>query len=182
MHSMRKCSSGCPVATEMEYIPNQIMELIRLNQEEKVLTANTFWFCASCQTCSIRCPHDIDIALVMNTLRKLTLDKGYQPADKKISRFNTIFTDSIKHHGRVYELGMVTRFNLTTGQPLKDAGFGPTMLRKGKLGLLSPQHKRTARDTRDLSQEQKIYLIKPRRVYADRIFSRVFPDQHRAGI
>jgi heterodisulfide reductase subunit C len=51
-----KCSSGCPVASEMEYIPNQIMELIRLNQEEKVLTANTFWFCASCQTCSIRCP------------------------------------------------------------------------------------------------------------------------------
>ncbi|KPJ56015.1 MAG: hypothetical protein AMJ42_05840 [Deltaproteobacteria bacterium DG_8] len=57
-----KCSSGCPLAVEMEYIPNQIMELIRLNQEEKVLTSNTFWFCASCQTCSIRCPHDIDIA------------------------------------------------------------------------------------------------------------------------
>jgi len=31
-----KCSSGCPLAAEMEYIPNQIMELIRLNQEEKV--------------------------------------------------------------------------------------------------------------------------------------------------
>lgn len=149
-----KCSSGCPVASEMKYIPNQIMELIRLNQEEKVLTANTFWFCAGCQTCSIRCPHDIDIALVMNTLRKLTLDKGYPPADRKISSFNTIFTDSIKQHGRVYELGMVTRFNLTTGQPLKDAGFGPTMLRKGKLGLL-PHRIKGLRDIREIFRKSK---------------------------
>ena len=131
-----KCSSGCPLAAEMEYIPNQIMELIRLNQEEKVLTSNTFWFCASCQTCSIRCPHDIDIAKVMNTLRKLNLEKGYQPADRGISHFNQIFLDSIKNHGRVYELGMVTRFNLSTGQPLKDATLGPTMILKGKIALL----------------------------------------------
>lgn len=131
-----KCSSGCPLAVEMEYIPNQIMELIRLNQEEKVLTSNTFWFCASCQTCSIRCPHDIDIAKVMNTLRKLNLEKGYQPADRGISHFNQIFLDSIESHGRVYELGMVTRFNLSTRQPLKDASFGPTMILKGKIALL----------------------------------------------
>jgi len=131
-----KCSSGCPLAAEMEYIPNQIMELIRLNQEEKVLTSNTFWFCASCQTCSIRCPHDIDIAKVMNTLRKLNLEKGYQPADRGISHFNQIFLDSIKNHGRVYELGMVTRFNLSIGHPLKDARFGPTMILKGKIALL----------------------------------------------
>ena len=137
-----KCSSGCPVAVDMEYIPNQIMELIRLNQEEKVLTSNTFWFCASCQTCSLRCPHEIDIAEVMNTLRKLTLEKGYPPADTKISHFNQIFLDSISDHGRVYELGMVTRFNLSTGQPLKDASFGPTMILKGKLALIPHKIKR----------------------------------------
>ena len=131
-----KCSSGCPIAVDMEYIPNQIMELIRLNQEEKVLTSNTQWFCASCQTCSIRCPHDIDIAKIMNTLRKLNLEKGYQPADKGIPWFNQIFVDSIKNHGRVYELGMVARYNLSTGQPLKDASFGPVMVMKGKLALL----------------------------------------------
>lgn len=149
-----KCSSGCPVAVDMEYIPNQIMELIRLNQEEKVLTSNTFWFCASCQTCSIRCPHAIDISKVMNTLRKLNLEKGYQPADKGIPRFNQIFIDSIKDYGRVYELGMVTRFNLSTGQPLKDASFGPIMMLKGKLALL-PHKIKSLKDIKTIFKKSK---------------------------
>ena len=57
-----KCTAGCPVAVDMDYVPNQVMQLIRMNERDCLLRANTFWFCAACQTCSARCPEDIDIA------------------------------------------------------------------------------------------------------------------------
>jgi heterodisulfide reductase subunit C len=49
---------------------------------------------------------------------------------------NQIFIDSIEKHGRVYEMGMVVKYNLMTGQPLKDVRLGPSLITKGKIGLL----------------------------------------------
>jgi len=131
-----KCTAGCPLTFEMEFMPNQILELIRTNQEEKVLRCNTFWFCVSCQTCSVRCPENIDIAKIMNTLRKLNIEKGMKPSPGGVVTFNKVFLDSIRSYGRVYELGMVMKYNLMTGQPLKDASFGPAMFMKRKIALL----------------------------------------------
>ena len=38
--------------------------------------------------------------------------------------------------GRVYELGMVMKYNLMTGQPLKDVSLAPALFVKRKIGLL----------------------------------------------
>ena len=151
-----KCSAGCPIAPDMDYLPNQVMELIRLNQKERLLTASSYWFCASCQTCSIRCPYAIDIALVMNTLRKLTLEGGYAPAEKRMPLFNRIFLDSIHKYGRVYELGMVSRFNLASGQPFKDALLGAAMMAKRKIALL-PHRIRRLDDIKSIFAKYKKY-------------------------
>jgi heterodisulfide reductase subunit C len=131
-----KCSAGCPLTPEMEFMPNQILELIRTNDEKRVLRCNTFWYCVSCQTCSVRCPEDIDIAKIMNTLRKINLEKHVTPSPREVVTFNQVFLDSIRGYGRVYELGMVMKYNLMTGQPLKDASFGPDMFMKGKIAIL----------------------------------------------
>jgi heterodisulfide reductase subunit C len=149
-----KCSAGCPLTPEMELMPNQILELIRMNQEEKALQSNTFWFCVSCQTCSARCPEDIDIAKIMNTLRKVNLERKMTPSPKDVVTFNQVFLDSIKDYGRVYELGMVMKYNLITGQPLKDASFGPAMFLKGKIALL-PHRLKAISLIRDLIEKSR---------------------------
>ena len=65
-----KCTAGCPVAMEMDIMPNQVMRLIQIGVKDWVLSSSTIWLCLSCETCSTRCPEDIDLAKVMDTLRK----------------------------------------------------------------------------------------------------------------
>ena len=64
-----KCSAGCPVCSEMDLAPNQIIRLLQLGIKENTLSSRTIWLCASCQTCTIRCPQKIDLAKVMESLR-----------------------------------------------------------------------------------------------------------------
>lgn len=140
-----KCTSGCPVAFAMNTVPHRLMRQLALGQERDVLAANTFWVCASCETCTTRCPNGIDIAHVMDTLRHLSLPKGNE-ASRNPAILNTEFLGSIKRHGRVHELEMVTGYTLRSegiGGLLKQAGVGLGMLRKGKLKLLPPRLKGT---------------------------------------
>ena len=71
-----RCSAGCPMSFAMDLLPNQIMRLIQLGLEEDITAANTVWLCASCLTCTVRCPKGIDIARVMEALRLTTLRKN----------------------------------------------------------------------------------------------------------
>ena len=68
-YQCKKCAAGCPVVYEMDYTPTQIIQAVRLGLEDLVLESKTIWLCASCDTCSTRCPQDIDIAGVMDAAR-----------------------------------------------------------------------------------------------------------------
>jgi len=131
-----KCTAGCPVAGFMDKTPNQIIRFIQLNQPEIVLNSKTPYICASCNTCSARCPKDIDIARVMETIRILGVKKGIKPKVKGAAEFNKLFLKYVKTEGRSYELGMTAEFNIRTGQFLKDAALGAEMFMKRKISLL----------------------------------------------
>lgn len=132
-----KCTASCPIAPEMDLKPSQVLRHIQINSSKPVLQCSTIWLCASCETCSSRCPEGIEIATVMDTLRKLAVDEGLATGQKQIVAFDEIFLDSIKRFGRVHELGLVMRYNMASRQPLKDAHLGPLMLGKGKLSLFA---------------------------------------------
>ena len=68
-----ECSSGCPVAAEMDVLPNQVIRLIQLGQEDAVMAAESPWVCASCYTCYVRCPKGVGIAQLMEAVRLLHL-------------------------------------------------------------------------------------------------------------
>ncbi|GAV23017.1 4Fe-4S dicluster domain-containing protein [Carboxydothermus pertinax] len=130
-----KCTAGCPVAFAMDYTPNQVMHLSKLGLGEEVLRSRTIWICASCNTCTTRCPKNIDIARVMDSLRIMARRKGYTANSRNVAAFNRIFLDMVKNYGKSYELGLILNFNLKTGQPFKDVGLGPKMLALGKLAF-----------------------------------------------
>ena len=131
-----KCSAGCPISPEMDLQPNQVLRLIQINDREPVLRSSTIWICASCQTCSIRCPEDIDIAKIMDSMRKLALEGQVPVGEGNVVKFDEIFLDSIRKRGRVHELELVMRYNLAIRQPFKDAHLGPMMMAKRKMKLL----------------------------------------------
>ncbi len=135
-YQCQKCSAGCPVAYAMDILPNQILRHIQYGHREKVLTSKTIWICASCYTCSVRCPNNIDIAKIMDTLRSLALRSGAEPGEKDIPVFHSVFLDTIKSKGRIHELSLIIQLKLKTKDFFKDAALGWKMFRKGKIKLL----------------------------------------------
>jgi heterodisulfide reductase subunit C len=71
-----KCSAGCPMVSLMDLLPNQIIRLVQLGQFDDVLNSKTIWLCASCFSCSTRCPKGVDLAKIMEALRLLLLRKN----------------------------------------------------------------------------------------------------------
>lgn len=81
------CSAGCPASGAMDVSPNRIMRLVQLGLEGEIARSGTIWLCASCLTCSIRCPRGIDLARVMEALRLIILRKNISHVDlSEISR------------------------------------------------------------------------------------------------
>ena len=153
-YQCQKCSAGCPVAFAMDYKPNQIMQMVALGMKDRVLSSKTIWVCASCYTCSTRCPNDIDIAGVMDWLRQSALREGVVPAEKEVPLFHAALLDSIRSHGRVYELGMMARYKMKTGRLFDDMKLGWKMFRKGKLKLF-PSGVKRKKEVTELFREVK---------------------------
>jgi heterodisulfide reductase subunit C len=68
-----KCSAGCPVVSQMDILPNQIIRLAQLGLKDDLLESKAIWVCASCMTCNVRCPKGINIAEVIESLRQILL-------------------------------------------------------------------------------------------------------------
>ena len=71
-----KCSAGCPSSFAMDLLPSQIIRMVQLGLQDEIMDSKTIWLCASCLTCSVRCPRGVDIARIFEALRLLvTRDK-----------------------------------------------------------------------------------------------------------
>jgi len=71
-----KCSAGCPSSFAMDLLPSQIIRMVQLGLQDEIMNAKTIWLCASCITCTVRCPRGVDLAKVFEALRLLsTRDK-----------------------------------------------------------------------------------------------------------
>lgn len=70
------CSGMCPMTEEMDYGPRKVMHMAQFGLKEKLADINTYWKCASCHACTVKCPRGIDIAKVMEALRQQTLRTG----------------------------------------------------------------------------------------------------------
>lgn len=66
------CSGGCPFIEDMDINPSQIMKQVMLGQKE-IMESKTMWICASCFTCTVRCPRDLDVSKVSEALRQVKL-------------------------------------------------------------------------------------------------------------
>jgi len=76
-----RCSGDCPSISLMDIMPNQAIRLLQLGEVEAVLSSKTIWICASCFTCTSRCPKGIDIARVLEALRQVCLRKNIDQLD-----------------------------------------------------------------------------------------------------
>jgi len=135
-YQCRKCAAGCPVSYAMDYKPAQLIHAIRLGMDDLVFSSKTVWLCASCETCTTRCPQEVDVAKVMDAVKIIALRRGVKPAVPQVASFYRAALANIKKCGRMFELGMIVGLKLRTFDFFKDAGLGMKMFRKRKLKMI----------------------------------------------
>jgi heterodisulfide reductase subunit C len=140
----RKCTNGCPVAEFIDSPPARLIRAILHGRRDEALSAKTIWMCASCYTCSTRCPNNIDFARVADALRTLALREKRSPAVAKIATFHREFLKDVARRGRVHEATLMPMFKLAAMDLTSDMELGLAMFFKGKLPMLP----RGVKDTR----------------------------------
>jgi heterodisulfide reductase subunit C len=130
------CTLGCPVSPEMDYHPDQIIRMVQLGLKERVLNSSAIWLCLGCETCVARCPNEIDILRVMDTLREIALDERIKGKERIIPAFHRAFLYPIKVLGKQYELGLILYVMLKTRDFFGNLGLGIRMILKRKLPFI----------------------------------------------
>ncbi len=128
-----KCFAGCPMAFAMDISPSQVMRFIQLGYLDEVLCSKTIWVCSSCQTCTTRCPQEVEIAHVMDMLRSLSFRNSKNTIASEIKLAHELFLKNIKMFGRVFEPLLILFYNFRSGQFFKDVDKAPQMLFEGNL-------------------------------------------------
>lgn len=135
-YQCHKCSSGCPLHFALEDQPSTLIHAIALGLRDPVISSSTPWLCASCKTCSTRCPQGIDVAKVMDVVRKVALQQGVESPCPDIDEFYRALLSSINITGRSFEPWIIARLKMLTGNITEDLALGFTMFRKGKLAII----------------------------------------------
>ena len=130
-----KCSAGCPVGDHMDIPTNKIMRLVQMGLIEEAMKSSAIWLCASCITCTTRCPKGVDVAKVMEILRQMAKDHNCV-AEKNIDKFHSVWMGILGKMGRMYEPGLIVGRNITTGKLLQDTSYGVPYITKQKLKLI----------------------------------------------
>lgn len=143
------CTAGCPYTFVYDIPVSQMMRLVQTGRKEKALNAKSLWLCASCESCTTRCPNEIDVARVMDVMRHMARREGYVSVPA-VKTFWDCFLDSMRRHGRVFELGLMAAFVARTGRFWTDMDLGPRMLPKGKMSL-------TPHDIKGKDEVRKIF-------------------------
>lgn len=129
------CTAGCPAGIVYDKQVNQIMRGVQLGLREEVLNSRSIWLCLSCSTCSLRCPNNIDVAEVMETLRHIARKEG-NISVPKIRTFFDSFLKTVQTFGRTHEIGTMALFMLRSLRLWTDVDLAPKALLKGKLSLM----------------------------------------------
>ena len=136
----QKCTVGCPTAYAMDYQPAQVLKMIQLGMREPLLKSSAPWLCVGCETCGTRCPNEIRLGPVMDTLKYMALEAGYAPPEATVYALHRAFVNSIKIFGRVHETTMLAEYVLRSRDIfsilLSNYGVAITLLLKRKIPIL----------------------------------------------
>ena len=144
-----KCSAGCPVASEMDLLPHQMVRLAVLGDVTPIVNSRSIWLCLTCHTCGARCPNGIDVPGLLDPIRHEVLRRNIETRESQVPAFHKIFLKTIQMFGRVHELTLIGRYKMKTGTYLNDMKLGLDMFRRGKIHLL-PHRSRRGREVKEL--------------------------------
>lgn len=132
------CSATCPAVEFMDHTPRKLIGMIRADLKDEVMASNTFWTCASCYHCTVRCPAGIEIAGLMYGLKRYSMWKDRYKEGLIGPRFSESFVKMIVRTGRSFEPVLAPSYIFEYGPRglLDEAQTATALLLKGRLPLL----------------------------------------------
>lgn len=132
------CAGSCHARFAMDYSPMQIIKMMQLGLKEEVLSSSTIWICASCYTCTSRCPRGIDIPLLMSSLKNRAIENKVHAKIPTKPKFHKAFTEIVGKYGRMHEPQLQVKLMKKTNpnEVLNNMLFGLEMFRKGKVKIV----------------------------------------------
>jgi Fe-S oxidoreductase len=159
-YQCKKCTTGCPVAEFADLHPAQIMRAVQLGLLDDVLHSKFIWLCTGCETCTTRCPQDIDIAAIMDELRMIARENRRVRKDAPFAAILDLNFKSIKRWGRLWEVELIALDLLRRPKGALDyVTLGPRMMLKGKINPFlktgdRPQMKRMVAEAQRIAAER----------------------------
>jgi heterodisulfide reductase subunit C len=93
-----KCEATCPIKRfKDQYRPAQVIRAIMLGCREFALDNPTIWLCATCYSCSERCPQGVRFTDIMRVIRNMAVAEG------KINPFYKKTAEAIIQFGKTFD-------------------------------------------------------------------------------
>lgn len=143
------CSGGCPIVQDMDILPNRVIRMVQMGMKQQVLACSTIWLCVGCNTCSMECPNAVDMAALMDVLRRMAVRENVRIPEAAVLSFHQKVIDSIFRYGRTHKLEIMMRYKLSEKDFFSDMDLGLKMLSKRKLDLM-PSRVKDKKQVQDL--------------------------------
>jgi quinone-modifying oxidoreductase subunit QmoC len=147
------CSGSCPLGDAMDNGPRKTFMMIRAGMKEEVLSSSTIWNCTQCYNCTVRCPRQIKVTAVLQSLASVAVAEGYAPK-KPTLKFSRAFWTSVRWFGKTderivtaiyyFSYGLMEGFRLA----MANLPIASRMVKAGRMGLLLPHRTKGAGELR----------------------------------
>lgn len=131
------CTGSCPVSYAMDISPRQLIALFRAGEMEQIMKSRTIWICASCYSCTTRCPSGIKITDIIYALKRTAMEKNLATIAPQVQRLANLFTENLMKYGRLHEGTLIRKYYMRTN-PRKFIDLIPLARKMWKTKRIEP--------------------------------------------
>jgi heterodisulfide reductase subunit C len=134
------CSGSCPNEFAMDITPRMLWRMVLMGLTEDIFRSKTFSLCSACYLCSLRCPRGLPLTDAMAYLKRIGA-RRHCSVHHSSALFYDNFLESVRRHGRLREMELMTLYFARMKNPLLPfhfASLGLRLMRKGKLSIKLP--------------------------------------------
>ncbi|MBA4312257.1 MAG: hypothetical protein C0417_06475 [Chlorobiaceae bacterium] len=108
------CTGSCPVSYAMDISPRELIALFRAGEMETIMKSRTIWICASCYSCTTRCPSGIKITDIIYALKRTAMEKQYKSKSPQVQVLANLFIENLMAYGRLHEGTLIRKYYMKT--------------------------------------------------------------------
>ena len=128
----------------MDLTPRQTVALFRAGRIEEILQSKSIWICASCYSCTVRCPAGIRVTDTMYALKRIAMKRRLFPRRFPVPQLSRAFMSNVEKYGRNYELGLGLKYFMLSDivKLFTNMRYGLSLIRHDRMGLIPRKIKR----------------------------------------